>query len=334
MNNIKDVARLAGVSASTVSRALSDKACVSDETRERIRQAAAELNYSPNVIAKSLKMGRTNTIALLLPSIRNHIFPEIASGVEDEARRCGVTVILCNTDEDERIEKEYLAKLRAQWVDGVIVSTMKPGSDHIRKLRDEGFPIVLTSRYYGDDGFDAVAVDNFGAARGAVDYLIKRGHKRIAVALGSGELNIYKDRFRGYRQALTDNGLAFDEALVLHDSGAADDLYFKVQTLFSFGPAPDALFATNDPKAIIALRAIRDVGLRVPQDVSVLGFDNIELSAMLEPPLTTVSQPFYQMGALAMKKLLCQIEAKEAGKPYRPRVNLMDTELIIRKSTR
>ncbi|MEA5051286.1 MAG: LacI family DNA-binding transcriptional regulator [Oscillospiraceae bacterium] len=334
MNNIKDVARRAGVSASTVSRALSDKTCVSEQTRARILEAAAELNYSPNIIAKSLKMGRTNTVALIIPSIRNHIFPEIACGVEDEARRHGITVILCNTDENDAVEKEYIAKLRTQWVDGVIVGTMKPDSDHIRRLRDEGFPIVLTSRYYGDDGFDTVAVDNFGAARGAVDYLIRRGCRRVAVALGMSELNIYKDRFAGYRQALADAGIPFDEALVIPDAGGSDELYFRVQSLFSRGLAPDAVFATNDPKAIVVLRALRDAGLRVPQDVSVLGFDNIELSAMLEPPLTTVSQPFYRMGALAMKKLICQIEAKESGETYAPRVNLMDTELIVRKSTR
>lgn len=334
MNNIKDVAKRAGVSPSTVSRALSDKNCVSQKTRLRVLQAAEELNYTPNIIAKSLKMGRTNTVALIIPSIRNHIFPEIASGVEDEARKNGITVILCNTDENAEVEKEYIAKLRTQWVDGVIVSTMRPNSDHIRKLRDEKFPIVLTSRYYDDDGFDAVAIDNYGAAQRAVDFLAKRGHKRIVIALGMGELNIYKDRFRGYRDALAANGIFYDEKLVLYDTGDKNDLYFRIQALCSRGIAFDAVFATNDPKAIVVLRALRDAGLRVPEDVSVLGFDNIEMSSMIEPPLSTVSQPFYEMGALAMKKLISQIETKESGEKYNPSINLMDTELIIRKSTR
>lgn len=333
MSNIKDVARRAGVSPSTVSRALSQKSCVSPETRERILQAAKELNYTPNVIAKSLKMGRTNTVALIVPSIRNHIFPEIASGVEDEARKNGITVILCNTDENVEVEKEYITKLRTQWVDGVIVSTMRPNSDHIRKLRDEKFPIVLTSRYYDDDGFDAVAIDNYGAAKRAVDFLAKRGHKRIVIAMGMSELNIYKDRFRGYRDALRENGITYDEKLVIYDTGEKDDLYFRIQALHSRGIEFDAVFATNDPKAIVVLRALRDAGLRVPEDVSVLGFDNIEMSSMIEPPLTTVSQPFYEMGALAMKKLISQIESKESGEKYYPSINLMDTELIIRKST-
>ncbi len=322
------------MSPSTVSRALSDKNCVSKETRERILQAAQELNYIPNVIAKSLKMGRTNTIALIVPNIRNHIFPEIASGVEDEARKHGITVILCNTDENVEIEKEYIRKLRTHWVDGVIVSTMRPNSDHIRKLRDEKFPIVLTSRYYDDDGFDLVAIDNYGAAKRAVDFLIKRGHKRIVIALGMSDLNIYKDRFRGYRDALAENGITYDEKLVIYDTGEKNDLYFRIQALYSRGVEFDAVFATNDPKAIVVMRALRDAGLRIPEDVSVLGFDNIEISSMLEPPLTTVSQPLYEMGALAVKKLISQIEAKESGEKYYPTTNLMDTELIIRKSTK
>jgi len=334
MTNIKDVAELAGVSASTVSRVLVGKTRVTEETRRKVMEAVRALNYSPNVLAKGLKMGRSNTIALMVPSIQNTIFPTIARGVEDTARKNGFTVVLCNTDEDIEVEKEYITKLRTRLIDGFIVCSMLPDSDHIRSLWTEGFPVVLISRYYGDL-VDAVVVDNFQAAYDAVRYLTRTGHRRIALAMGRSELPFYAARWEGYRAALEDAGIPYDEKLVLHETSGTNSFYSLTKQMLRQGPPPDAIFATSDPKAIVVMRALHDCGLRIPEDISVVGFDNAEISAMIEPPLSTVSQPLYDMGVTSAKKLIRQIRYKDDhGVLAPPTVDTLPTDLIIRKSTR
>lgn len=334
MKNIKDVAERAGVSPSTVSRVLSGKNCVNQETRRRVMEAVRALDYSPNALAKGLKMGRSNTIALMVPSIENDIFPAIARGAEDTARKNGYTVVLCNTDENVEIEKEYIAKMRTRWIDGFIVASMLPDSNHIRSLWEDGFPVVLVSRYY-DDPVDAVLVDNFQAAYDAVTYLIRTGHRRIALALGRKELPFYAQRWQGYQAALAAHGLPYDESLVIRESDGTSGFYHLTKKLVD-GPArPDAIFATSDPKAVVIMRALHDCGLRIPEDVSVMGFDNTYLSALIEPPLSTVSQPLYDMGAMAARKLIRRIRSRESGAPTEPpSAEILPTDLIIRKSTR
>ncbi len=334
MTNIKKVAEYAGVSASTVSRVLSNKGYIHEETRKKVMQAVNALNYTPNGLAKSLKLGRSNTIALMVPSIQNLIFPVIARGVEDTARKNGFTVILCNTDENVDSEKAYINKLRTRWIDGFIVSSMLPSSDHIRKLREDGFPLVLTSRFY-DESIDAVGINNYQAAYNAVNYLIKTGHKKIVFAMGREELNIYIDRKKGYFQALEDNGIKPDESYIIHETNGTNSFYSITTKMLQSGQIPDAIFASSDPKAIVIMRAIRDFGLKIPDDISVLGFDNVEISSIIEPPLSTVSQPLYEIGVLAAQKLIKQIFHKEkTGALEAPTVDIMNTDLIIRKSTR
>lgn len=334
MTNIKDVAQYAGVSPSTVSRVLSNTGYIHTDTRKKVMDAVNVLNYTPNGLAKSLKLGRSNTIALMVPSIQNLIFPVIARGVEDTARKNGFTVILCNTDENVESEKAYINKLRTRWIDGFIVSSMLPTSDHIRKLRADGFPIVLTSRFY-DESIDAVGIDNFNAAYTAVNYLIKTGHKKIAFAMGRAELSMYTDRRKGYIKALEDNGIAVDESLIINETNGTNSFYSITTKMLQNGNRPDAIFASSDPKAIVIMKAIRDVGLRIPQDISVMGFDNIEIAPMLEPPLSTVSQPLYEIGVLAAQKLIKQINHKEkTGELEPPTVDILGTDLIIRNSTR
>lgn len=334
MINIKTVAQHAGVSTSTVSRVISGKSYVKEQTRQCVLRAVQELNYSPNALAKSLKMGSTNTIALMVPTIENEIFPIITRGVEDTARKNGFTVILCNTYEDIEIEKDYINKLRTRWIDGFIVCSMLPDSDHIRQLHADGFPVVLTARYY-DDSIDAVVIDNYRAAYDAVCYLIKTGHKRIAIAMGRREISIYQKRLEGYLDALKANNMAVDENLIIDETNGTNSFYYLTQNMLKRGVKPDAVFATSDPKAIVVIRAIKDLGLRIPEDISVLGFDNIEISALIDPPLSTVSQPFYDMGVLAAKKLINMIRYKDKDKTRaNPVVDILNTDLIIRKSTR
>lgn len=327
--NLKGVASRSGVSASTVSRVLSGKSYVNEKTRKKVMEAIRDLNYTPNVLAQGLKLGRTNTIALIVPSIRNEIFPIITRGVEDVARKEGFTVILGNTDDDAQIEKDYISKLRTRYIDGFIVASALPENGHLRRLKEEGVPLVLLSRY-NDEAIDAVVVDNYRAAYDGVSYLIRSGHKRIAIACGRRELSLYEKRYQGYADALKDAGMEVDPELVLMEANGTTSFYYLVQGMLRRGGRPDAIFATSDPKAIVIMRAVRDAGLSIPGDVSVLGFDNIEMSAFVEPPLSTISQPLYEMGALGARKLIELITGEE--KP--PRTDILGTDLIIRKSTR
>jgi LacI family transcriptional regulator len=330
VTNLKEVAERAGVSASTVSRVISGSDHVNEKTRMRVLEAVSLLNYRPNELAKGLKIGRTNTIALMVPSVENQIFSVITRGVEDTARKNGFTVILCNTDEDMEVEKEYINKLKTRWTDGMIVASMLEFSDHIRKLNEEKFPVVLACRYY-DDTISAVVINNYLAAYDAVSYLIKTGHKNIAIALGRTELSIYENRFKGYKEALRDHGMELDPDLIIQETNGTNSFYYLTQALLKSGKHVDAIFATSDPKAIVIMRSIHDLGLKIPQDISVMGFDNIEMSALMEPPLSTVSQPLYEIGALSAKKLIDLIKGKG---PSKPTIDILKTDLIIRKSTR
>lgn len=330
MVTLKEVAALAGVSVSTVSRALDGKSYVSDKTRKAVQQAAKKLEYRPNALAKSLKSGSTHTLALLIPDIQNPYLPMMVRGVEDEARNRGYTLILCNTDESIEAEREYLERLKNRWVDGFIISSMREGAEHVRALKEESFPVVLTARYYGGE-FDTVAIDNVEAARAAVEYLLNLGNRRIAIALGNTELNVYRDRLKGYEKALNDAGMAVDNNLIVCEK-TSEAMMERIAELARKEQA-DAVFATSDLKAIAVMRAIADAGRRIPEDVAVMGFDDIAMGALIEPPLTTVRQPLYDIGREAARKLIAQIEAKHQGRQYIHSVELLATKIIERRST-
>ncbi|MBM7581620.1 LacI family transcriptional regulator [Caldicoprobacter guelmensis] len=330
MATIKDVARRAGVSPSTVSRALSGRVPVDKETKERVMEAVRALNYKPNVLAKGLKEGKTNTIGLIVPNICNPVFPAVARGVEDVARERGFTVILCNTDENIEAEKDYVEKLQKRWVDGFIFATAREESHHILELKEKGFPVVLVVRHMAEV-VDAVVIDNYKSSLEAVRYLISTGHRRICIVNGDTSLTLYRERFEGYRHALEAAGLGMEPDLVLDAAGRDDNGYGAVMAMLKKGVLPDAVFATSDPKAIGAIRAIKDYGLRVPEDVSVVGFDDLDISAFLDPPLTTVSQPLYEMGARAAQRLISLINGE---KPDKPQMELVQAKLVIRKSVK
>lgn len=326
---------MAGVSATTVSRVLSGKSYVSEETRQKVMEAVRKTGYSPNVMARSLKMGRSNTIALLVPDIQNLIFPMITRGVEDTARKNGYTIILCNTDEDSEVEENYINKMKTRLADGFIVCSMLPDSHHIRNLRREGFPLVLVNRFYPQDEgkIDIVAVDNYKASYHATDYLIRTGKKNIALALGRDKLYLYSERLRGYRAALEDHGISFREELIMRETTGNESFYNQTCRLMQSEYRPDAIFATSDPTAFVILHALHELEVKIPQEISVLGFDNVTLSAMVQPPLSTVAQPFYEMGVKAANNLIRQIQYKEAqGELPAPSTEFLAAELIIRNS--
>ena len=335
--SIKDIAEAAGVSVSTVSRVINGKSYVNEATRQKVLAMADKINYQPNFLAKSLKMGRTNTICLLLPSIENLIFPAITRGVEEEARKHGFNVILCNSDEDEQSERAYIEKMKTYWVDGFILCSGNGISKCAHELRDEGIPVVKVNRFTESDigTVDTVAVNNYESAYRATQYLIRSGHSRIALAHGTDELYFYRERHRGYCQALADAGIAYDDALVLREIDGPESFYQLTRQAMAMADPPDAFFATSDPKAFVILHALHDMKLQVPEDVAIMGFDNVALSSMVEPPLSVISQPLRDMGAAAARNLIRQIQYKAEHAQLPPPESLvLNTDLIIRRSTK
>lgn len=333
MSNLRDVAEHAGVSISTASRILDNKGRTSAANREAVLAAAKLLNYRPNALAKSLKSGATHMIALIIPDIQNPYLPQIVRGAEDEARSNGYCMILCNTDESINVEQECISVLRNRWIDGIIVSSMQQNSDHLRALLDDSFPLVLIARFFGDN-FDAVGIDNAAAVYNAIQYLHQLGNRRIAIALGNTALNVYADRFAGYQHAIKDIGQPYDEQYILREKDGPESIIEQTVKLCSSENCPDAVLATNDTKALAVMRGLSICGKHIPEDVAVMGIDDIFFDKLVSPSLTTIHQPLYEIGKKAVQKLLAQIEANRNGQEYIRSIELLRTTIIERESTR
>lgn len=330
LTNIKEVAKLAGVSASTVSRVLTGNIPVAEDTKERVLEAVKQLNYQPNVLAQGLKGARIKTIGLIIPNVRNLVFPAAIRGIEDTANQHGYSVVLCNTDESVEKEKFYIDSLRRRLIDGFIFSTARPGYEHIDELKREGFPVVSLLRHHGNK-IDAIVLDNFTGAYEATRYMLSRGLKRLAFINGWMDITLYQQRFKGFQKAMEDAGVKILPDLVVHNIDGWEDGYQAMASLLASGRRIDGVFAASDPKALGVIRAIKDFGLSIPDDISVMGFDNLDLAPLADPPLTTVAQPFYEMGAKACERLIHIIEANQKPKA---RLVMMPPELVIRKSVR
>jgi LacI family transcriptional regulator len=314
MVTIREIAFEAGVSISTVSRVLNGHATVTPKMRDCVLAVAERHHYEPNFFAKGLRSGQARTIAFIIPNIANPMFPPMVLGVENMAHSCGYRVVLCNTNENVRTEKEYIASLNHGLVDGFIFATALPDSDHIVELHDSGMPVVLVSRMIGEDQkIDGICIDNRRAAYEAVRYLLDRGIREIAMLGGSSRIISYAHRLEGYRRALNEAGVPYREELVytvesVDPEKAARDIY----EIYKNMPVPEGIFAASDPKAIGAIYALKKLGYSIPQDVSIISIDDLYFSALIEPPLTTMKQPFYEMGYQASKILIDGIEKPQS----------------------
>lgn len=337
MTNIKKVAEVAGVSYSTVSRVLNGKENVSEEKRRAVEEAVRKTQYQPNILAQSLKKGQSSTLCLLVPSIANPIFPEIARGVDNVARKNGFQVFLCATNEDEAIEKQSIEEMKKRWIDGFIVTSHVHDSSHLLDLRAQGYPVVLVSRYTQEDvgKLDIVSSDNYRVGYEAVDYLIRIGHRRIAYAQGRENMLLYQERLRGYRQALKDHKIAWRESYIQRGGDDDEKHYDLTKKLMSRKDPPTAIFCASDPKAFVVMRALHDMGFAIPEQISVMGVDDVTFSSMIEPPLTTMAQDLFEMGATAARSVIRQIRFKdENGILPVPQQTMIPPSLIVRRSTR
>lgn len=330
MRTLEDVASLAGVSIPTVSRVLNNHPHVAEETRERVRKAMKELNYQPNMPARSLRTNRTNVVALMIPDIVNPYFSGVTRGVQDVAEEFGSMVILCNTDRKLIREKQYLEVLIQHQVDGLILNPAEITLEDLAGIQAAKIPAVMIGSQLDVPDFDVVMVDNVRAAYEAVEYLIDLGHRNVGIIAGSRATSSGEQRLEGYLQAVRAAGLEVEDTLIAEGDFSEQGGYRCTKRLMGQSPRPTAIFASSDVMAIGALSALRDEGFQVPKDVSLVGFDDIASASITTPRVTTMSQPKYGSGEVAAHLLFERIEGDG---PQRRRRVILNHELVVRDST-
>jgi LacI family transcriptional regulator len=335
---IPDVARRAGVSTATAARALGGYGAVSESAREAVLAAAEELGYRRNELARAMITGRTNTIGLVIADIENPFFAAAARGVSDAARAAGYEVVLTNTDEDPDVERSIVRVLLSKRIDGIIVAPTSPDAHHLVSAQQAGCPVVLLDRRLSGFAVDTVLVDSVAAARDVVERLVAAGHRRIAMVTGGqrseeraqGRLGVStgQDRVDGFLAALADAGIADPQAYLRTGAHSPDVAFALTNQLLALPVPPTAVFASNSRVALGVLKAIREAGLEVPREISLVGFDDADWTSVVNPPISVVAQPAYALGQRAAECLLARISGDEEP----PAVHMMATDFLPRQS--
>lgn len=329
MPNLIDIAKRAGVAPITVSRVINNSGYVSKPTRERVETAVKELGYVPNTIARGLRSKRTHTLALIVTDITNPYFTSMARGVEDVAGASNYTVIYCNTDESETKEEKYANMLAQRQVDGVLLVPSCGNATTIKFLESNGIDVVVLDRRISGVRSDIVCSDSENGANRLVKLLIGLGHKRIAIIAGQKDVSTSFDRVAGYQQALTEAGLIKNE-LIYYGAFNEQSGYELTNQAMMQSPKPTAIFGANNFIAIGIIKALHDLKLDVPKDVSVVGFDDLPESMFMKPFLTVARQRAYEMGRLATELLLKRISGEL---PEEHREIILPVEVVVRESS-
>ncbi|HRN56852.1 MAG TPA: LacI family DNA-binding transcriptional regulator [Agriterribacter sp.] len=333
MSNLKDVARLAAVSIATVSRVINNYPLVDPETRTRVQNAIRKLNFHPNRVARRLsklrmKEGNGKIIGLVLPDISNPFYVDVLRGVEDYALKHEYVVITCNFGQDASREKHYLSILQSESIDGLVVVPVRGLDEEVSKMVESGLPIVCVDRELSGTDVDVVLVDNRKGAYEAVQHLIRLGHKRIAFISGLPQIPTSIERLNGYKDALQAHKIPVDEKLVKYGNSMHESGLRLSEELLKSKPLPTALFTGNNLITLGALEMIHRLGLSIPGDIALVGFDDMHWSISLNPPLTAVRQPGYDIGTRATELLFQRIADMK-----RPTAKVIfNAELKIRNS--
>jgi len=314
MVSLTDVAKLADVSIATVSRAISHPGKVAPATLALVQKAMTELGYKPNRVARRLRQkgGRRHLLGLIIPDIQNPFFSEIARGVEDVAYANEFAVMLCNSDEDLKKEAFYLDVMQAESVDGIILPPINDRDSAVARLAEAGMPIVSVDRSMVNATIDKVEVDNRQGAFEAVDHLIRLGHRRIGMITGRQNVSTSRDRRLGYEEALAAHNLPLRANYIRVGDYKQASGHALATELLALPNRPTALFVSNNLMTVGAMEAIHKWGLRIPEDVAVIGFDDLPWAEALDPPLTVVRQPAYEVGRAAAELLLKRLSAPDA----------------------
>lgn len=330
---IRDLALKLRTSISTVSRALRNAPDVNPETKRAVLELARQLHYEPNRIAQSLRTKKTNTLGIVVPQLHLHFFSSAICGIQEYATAHNYGVMICQSLESLATEISTVQMLVSNRVDGLLISLSSETNDydHLEVLAEKKIPVVLFDRVTDVLDFARVIVDDCTSAFNAVEYLIRTGCRRIAYLGGQDHLSISNERLKGYVQALTRNDLPIDQELIIHCNNFERDPVNAVRALCSGPNPPDAFFCMNDPIAVLVIQTLKAMNIRIPDEVSIVGFTNEPASELIEPSLTTVAQPSYQMGQVAVELLLQQIDQKESFSPVK---KVIPTTLMVRRSTR
>jgi len=324
---IYDVAKKARVSIATVSKVINNKGRISEQTRQKVLEAIQQLNYQPNVMASALTGKHTYTIGLLIPDLANPFFSELARSIEDRGHELGYNLFICSTDYDPKKEIKYIELMNRKNVDGFILASGFEQEENLKPFLDQNVPLSVVARDFPSTPVNTVCIDDFHGGYEATSHLISLGHKKIAIIARDVRSN--RERMRGYLKALEDHGIRYDYNFeYVKDSNIIAGRERTTKYLNSSDP-PTAIFACNDLLAIGAIQSAKERGLKVPEDLSVVGFDDTIFASIVDPPLTTIAQPIKKMGREVMNITIHEIQGKMTDKMkivFAPRI-------VIRNST-
>jgi LacI family transcriptional regulator len=316
------------VSTATVSHVINETRFVSEELRAKVCQAMRELDYRPNAIARSLRRKKTHNIGMIIPDISYPFLAEVAKGVEDIGFELGYNAILCDSNGDLEQEASCIELFQEKRVDGIVFVAAGESADHVQSLIEQGMPVILVDRDLTEIEVDTVIADNVESGYQATEHLIESGYRRIGCITGPRKLGVSNKRVDGYRQALERHGLPMCDEFLVHGDFRCRGGYEAMKELLAFDKPPTAVFACNDLMAMGAICAASERRLRMPQDVAIIGCDDIALASFTNPSLTTIAQPKYEMGAMAVKMLVERIEDRNKS----PTKQILPIELVIRDS--
>ncbi len=319
------MAKYANVSVATVSRVLNGTGAVADQTKKAVLAAAQKLGYSPNLLGKNLRQKQTRVILVMLSSLANTFCSKVVHGIEKEAVKNGYNIMICATEDSRKSEETYLNFVRNKMADGIIILNSTLTEEEMKEI-SSAFPVVQCSEYVDTQTTPYVSIDNRAAAYDAVSCLIHSGRKKIVYIGVANDLISSRLRLEGYRKALEDNGIAFDESMLLFGNYGYRSAMRAVNNFLKKNIFFDAVFAISDRMAAGAISAVRQSGRRIPDDVSVIGFDNTDITYMFEPAISTVAQPQNEMGEAAFRMLLSRMQEEM------PKNIILDHKLILRNS--
>jgi len=329
---IYDIAKKLDITAATVSRALNDNPKISTSTRELVKKVALEMNYKQNKVAKALKSGKSYNIGVIIPQIDRNFFGSVIRGIEEEVSQLGYHVIICQTQEDVNIERESIDTLINAQVDGILLSTTsKSDKLSFSKIIKKGIPLVFFDRRIKIRGVSSVTINDFEAGYKSTQHLIDMGYNRIAHLRGDYSVEIFKQRYLGYKQAIIDAGLELREEYIIQTKSDLDAGVKAAKTLLSLKNRPDAIFSSSDFAAIGALKEINSQGIKIPEEIGIVGFSNEPFTKFLELSMSTVDQSPIKMGKIAAKVLMERMTSDADIKTEKNVV--LEPELIIRKSS-
>lgn len=330
---IYDIAEQLGLTAATVSRALNNNPKISEKTRKLVQETAIEMNYEQNTLAKALKSGKSYNVGVIVPRIDSNFFASVIRGIEEELYPKGYHVIICQTHDQEKLETGNINSLLNAQVDGILMSISNAKTKHkiFDSIAQKNVSLIFFDRKKDIPNVSSVTIDDFNGAYEATKHLIQQGYKRIAHLSNDRSLEIFKNRYLGYRQALIDHGLEIDESLIIETFSKVIEGRKTTKHLLNLPNPPDAIFSSSDFSALGAIQEIKEHGLRIPEDISVIGFSNEPFTRFMELSITSVDQSPIEMGRIAAKVFLEEVDSDRKTKKTQQIV--LKPELIIRKSS-